>query len=69
MVVRASPGVNSYIFAFVLPLSLLAVTTFVSIRIADKLDDEFLQEVMPSYFLCLIPVFLSIYSSILFKLI
>ena len=45
MVTRAGPGTNTYIFAFVLPLSLLAITVFTSIRIADKLDREFLEEV------------------------
>ncbi|PSS26489.1 Proteinase-activated receptor 1 like [Actinidia chinensis var. chinensis] len=45
VVTRAGPGTNTYIFAFVLPLSLLAITVFTSIRIADKLDREFLEEV------------------------
>ncbi|KAJ7982280.1 high chlorophyll fluorescence [Quillaja saponaria] len=42
---RAGPNTNSYIFAFALPLSLLAITIFTSIRIADKLDRDFLEEV------------------------
>lgn len=41
---RAGPGTGTYIFAFVLPLSLLAVTVFTASRIADKLDRDFLQE-------------------------
>ncbi|PSS19128.1 V-set and immunoglobulin domain-containing protein [Actinidia chinensis var. chinensis] len=45
VVTRAGPGTNTYIFAFVLPLSLLAITVFTSIRIADKLDREFLEEI------------------------
>ncbi|KAH7528035.1 uncharacterized protein LOC125422338 [Ziziphus jujuba] len=45
VVTRAGPGTSSYIFAFVLPLSLLAITVFTSIRIADKLDEDFLEEV------------------------
>ncbi|CAI9769462.1 unnamed protein product [Fraxinus pennsylvanica] len=45
VVTRAGPSTSSYIFAFVLPLSLLAVTVFTSIRIADKLDQKFLEEV------------------------
>ncbi|XP_047976587.1 uncharacterized protein LOC125218851 [Salvia hispanica] len=41
---RAGPSTTSYIFAFVFPLSLLAVTAITSIRIADKLDQKFLEE-------------------------
>ncbi|THG04869.1 uncharacterized protein LOC114290005 [Camellia sinensis] len=44
VVTRAGPGTGTYIFAFVLPLSLLAVTVFTASRIADKLDRDFLQE-------------------------
>lgn len=44
MVLRAVPGPNTYLFAFLFPISLLAATIFTSIRIADKLDDDFLQE-------------------------
>ncbi|KAL6989717.1 hypothetical protein U1Q18_015468 [Sarracenia purpurea var. burkii] len=44
VVTRAGPGTSTYIFAFVLPLSLLAITVFTSIRIADKLDRDFLEE-------------------------
>ncbi|KAM7512377.1 hypothetical protein LguiB_011252 [Lonicera macranthoides] len=43
---RGAPGPSTYIFAFVFPLSLLAVTIFTSIRIADKLDQDFLEEVL-----------------------
>ncbi|CAK9170542.1 unnamed protein product [Ilex paraguariensis] len=44
LVTRAGPSTNSYIFAFVFPLSLLAVTIFTSARVADKLDEKFLEE-------------------------
>ncbi|KAL0377196.1 UNVERIFIED_CONTAM: hypothetical protein Scaly_0837200 [Sesamum calycinum] len=44
VVTRSGPSSTSYIFAFVFPLSLLAITIFTSIRIADKLDDKFLEE-------------------------
>ncbi|KAK9912947.1 hypothetical protein M0R45_036779 [Rubus argutus] len=45
VVTRAGPTVNQYVFAFVLPLSLVAFTVFTSIRIADKLDRDYLEEV------------------------
>lgn len=45
VVTRAGPSTNSYLFAFALPFSLLAITIFASIRIADKLDRDYLQEV------------------------
>ncbi|XP_076960542.1 uncharacterized protein LOC143636955 [Bidens hawaiensis] len=38
------PGTNTYLFAFLFPLSLLAVTVFTSIQISDKLDRQFYQE-------------------------
>ncbi|KAL3648210.1 hypothetical protein CASFOL_007634 [Castilleja foliolosa] len=44
VVTRAGPSATSYIFAFVLPLSLLGVTIFTSARIADKLDQKFFEE-------------------------
>ncbi|CAL5321957.1 unnamed protein product [Camellia sinensis] len=44
MVTGVGPGIGTYIFAFVLPLSLLVVTVFTTSRIADKLDRDFLQE-------------------------
>ncbi|XP_059649167.1 uncharacterized protein LOC132295101 isoform X2 [Cornus florida] len=44
LVTRAGPTTSNYIFAFVLPLSLLAITIFTSIRIADRLDKKFLEE-------------------------
>ncbi|KAB1224929.1 hypothetical protein CJ030_MR1G014015 [Morella rubra] len=44
VVTRAGPSTNSYLFAFALPFSLLAITIFASIRIADKLDRDYLQE-------------------------
>ncbi|KAK1553116.1 hypothetical protein Q3G72_029149 [Acer saccharum] len=46
VVTRAGPTTSNYIFAFVLPLSLLAITVFASIKVADKLDDEFLEELI-----------------------
>ncbi|CAA3022400.1 HIGH CHLOROPHYLL FLUORESCENCE 153 [Olea europaea subsp. europaea] len=45
VVPRAGPSTSSYIFAFVLPISLLAVTVVTSMRIVDKLDQKFLEEV------------------------
>ncbi|XP_043723441.1 uncharacterized protein LOC122670566 [Telopea speciosissima] len=42
---RAGPSTSSLIFAFVFPLSLLLATIFTSIKIADKLDRDFLEEV------------------------
>ncbi|KAI3425606.1 uncharacterized protein J3R85_010127 [Psidium guajava] len=44
LVARAGPSSSSYAFAFVVPLSLLVVTIFASIKIADKLDRDFLEE-------------------------
>lgn len=45
VVTKAVPGPNTYIFAFVFPLSLLVATIFTTLRISDKLDEDFLQEV------------------------
>ncbi|KAL8125811.1 hypothetical protein AgCh_013193 [Apium graveolens] len=47
VVTRAVPGPNTYIFAFVFPLSLLVATIFTTLRISDKLDEDFLQEDNP----------------------
>lgn len=44
MVPRAGPSSSAYIFAFVFPLSLLVATIIASIRIADQLDEKFLEE-------------------------
>ncbi|XP_021295817.1 uncharacterized protein LOC110425272 [Herrania umbratica] len=44
VVTRAGPNTSSYVFAVVFPLSLLAVTIFTSIKIADKLDKDFLED-------------------------
>ncbi|KAM1049425.1 hypothetical protein ACFX13_029148 [Malus domestica] len=44
VVTGAGPTTSQYVFAFVLPLSLIAVTVFTSIRVADKLDRDFLEE-------------------------
>lgn len=46
VVTRAGPSTSSYVFAFALPLSLLAITILVSLRIGERLDREFLEEVM-----------------------
>ncbi|KAJ4977565.1 hypothetical protein NE237_008345 [Protea cynaroides] len=43
---RAGPSANSLIFAFVLPLSLLVATIFTSIKIADKLDRDYLEDLV-----------------------
>ena len=45
VVTRAGANTSSYVFAMVLPLSLLAVTIFTSIKIADKLDKDFIEDV------------------------
>ncbi|PQP97009.1 uncharacterized protein Pyn_16329 [Prunus yedoensis var. nudiflora] len=45
VVTCAGPTTNQYVFAFVMPLSLIAVTVFTSMRIADKLDEDFLEEI------------------------
>lgn len=42
---RAGPSTSSYVFAIALPLSLLAVTVFTALRIGDKLDQDFYEEV------------------------
>ncbi|KAK6928824.1 hypothetical protein RJ641_005029 [Dillenia turbinata] len=44
VITRAGPSTSSYLFAFLLPLSLLAATVFTSIKIADKLDQQYLEE-------------------------
>lgn len=49
VVTRAAPSTSSYIFAFVLPLSLIVITVLTSIRVADKLDRDFLEEVSQFY--------------------
>ncbi|TMW89537.1 hypothetical protein EJD97_017054 [Solanum chilense] len=45
-VVTRAGGISSgsYIFALVFPLSLLAITIFTSARVADNLDQKFLEE-------------------------
>ena len=48
VVTRAGPSTSSYVFAFVFPLSLLAVTIFTSLRVDDKLEREFREEVRGS---------------------
>ncbi|THU68945.1 hypothetical protein C4D60_Mb08t09180 [Musa balbisiana] len=45
LVVRAGPpSTNSLILAFVLPLSLLFGTIFTAARVADRLDEKYLEE-------------------------
>ncbi|GMI87298.1 hypothetical protein HRI_002399100 [Hibiscus trionum] len=44
VVTRAGANASSYVFAAVLPFSLLAVTIFTSIKVADKLDKDFLED-------------------------
>ncbi|WCJ39003.1 high chlorophyll fluorescence 153 [Euphorbia peplus] len=45
VVTRAGPpSTNSYIFAFVFPMSLLVGTIFTSIKIGEKLDRDYLEE-------------------------
>uniref|UniRef100_A0A2P2INR8 High chlorophyll fluorescence 153 n=1 Tax=Rhizophora mucronata TaxID=61149 RepID=A0A2P2INR8_RHIMU len=44
VVTRAGPTTATYVSAFLLPLSLLAITILTSMRIADKLDRDFLEE-------------------------
>lgn len=45
MVVRAGPSTSSYLLAFAIPATLIAATVFTSAKIADKLDDDFLEDV------------------------
>ncbi|XP_010670384.2 uncharacterized protein LOC104887451 [Beta vulgaris subsp. vulgaris] len=44
VVTRAGPSTSQLIFAFVFPFSLLAITVFTALRIGDKLDQKFLEE-------------------------
>lgn len=52
VITRAGPSSTSYIFAFVFPLSLLAVTIFSAMRISDELDEKFLEEVRICAYTC-----------------
>ncbi|PON51204.1 hypothetical protein TorRG33x02_312180 [Trema orientale] len=45
VVTRAGPSTGGYVLAFFLPLSLILITVVTSIRISDKLDRDFLEEV------------------------
>ena len=45
VVTRAGPSTNSILFAIAIPLSLLTITFFASIKIADKLDRDYFEEV------------------------
>ncbi|KAJ8467511.1 hypothetical protein OPV22_030063 [Ensete ventricosum] len=45
LVVRAgAPSTNTLIIAFVFPLSLLVGTIFTAVRVADRLDEKYLEE-------------------------
>ncbi|CAF2031068.1 uncharacterized protein BNAC07G43330D [Brassica napus] len=44
-VARAGPSTSSYLLAFAIPATLIAATVFTSARIADKLDDDFLEDI------------------------
>ncbi|XP_047334307.1 uncharacterized protein LOC124937999 [Impatiens glandulifera] len=44
VVTRAAPSANTYLFAFFLPLSLLAITVLTSISIDMQLDKRFMEE-------------------------
>ncbi|XP_021750915.1 uncharacterized protein LOC110716588 [Chenopodium quinoa] len=44
VVARAGPTTTQFIFAFVFPFSLLAITVFTAFRIGDRLDQKFLEE-------------------------
>ncbi|CAN7070189.1 unnamed protein product [Brassica oleracea var. botrytis] len=45
VVARAGPSTSSYLLAFAIPATLIAATVFTSAKIADKLDDDFLEDV------------------------
>ncbi|CAN8273310.1 unnamed protein product [Cochlearia groenlandica] len=45
VVVRAGPSTSSYLLALAIPATLIAATVFTSIRIADKLDEDFLEDI------------------------
>lgn len=47
VVTRAGASTSSYAFAIALPLSLLGITVFTALRIGQKLDQDFYEEVMP----------------------
>lgn len=64
VVTRAGPSTTQYVFAFVLPLSLLALTVFASVKVSDKLDRDFLEEVC----LCLFFSFLNNLASFVHRL-
>ncbi|RID77732.1 hypothetical protein BRARA_A00616 [Brassica rapa] len=44
VVARAGPSTSSYLLAFAIPATLIAATVFTSAKIADKLDDDFLED-------------------------
>lgn len=46
VVTRAGASSSSYVFALVLPLSLLALTVFASLKLDDKLERQYLEELV-----------------------
>lgn len=46
VVTRAGASSSSYVFASVLPLSLLALTVFASLKLDDKLERQYLEELI-----------------------
>ncbi|KAL1210430.1 hypothetical protein V5N11_006760 [Cardamine amara subsp. amara] len=45
VVARAGPSTSSYLLALAIPATLIAATVFTSIKIADKLDQDFLEDI------------------------
>lgn len=62
VVARAGPSTSSYVLAFAIPATLIAATVFTSIKIADKLDEDFLEDVRSPFVSNKICVFFSISS-------
>ncbi|CAN1163907.1 hypothetical protein LINPERPRIM_LOCUS32872, partial [Linum perenne] len=52
---RAGSSTSSYIFSFALLLNLLIFTIFTSIRISDKLDEDYLEKVIKEAYYCIWP--------------
>lgn len=46
VVTRAGANASSYAFAIAMPLSLLGITVFTALRIGEKLDKDYYEEVM-----------------------
>lgn len=45
---RAGPTANQFVLAFTLPLALVIITVFAALRISDKLDERYLEEILLS---------------------